>query len=192
MLKSVKEKVITREQLVHLAHQTCQWWSAVFIQAERFLTAMESNNGRLPWEEGSTILIPERMFLITALHHAIEGLQKLDIELQRINDFSLQPVLEAVEKVVSVQDLVTLRNMNEHNLDYMIGEGNRQEKYETVLQAGDYKVATNAAWTVMIGSENVFSLGDVRIDQVLEVMKEQKQVVFHKAQEIVEEVKCSL
>ena len=44
----------------------------------------------------------------------------------------------------------------------------------------------------MIRSENVFTLGTVKIDQILAVLKEQKQVVFRKAQEIVEEVKCSL
>ena len=74
---------MTSTQLFILSMQTCQWWNAVFIQAKRFFDILESDHGGTPWDEGNSnsMFVAERMFLITALHHAIENLQKLNIEL---------------------------------------------------------------------------------------------------------------
>ena len=65
------------------------------------------------------MLVVERMFLITAIYHAIEDLRKLGIEMQRRNDNSLQPVLESIQAVASFEDIKNMRDMNEHGLDYL-------------------------------------------------------------------------
>ena len=95
MRKNIKESEMTSTQLFILSMQTCQWWNAVFVQAKRFFEVLEINHGGTPWDESedNSMFVAERMFLITALHHAIENLQKLNVELQRKNDKQVRLIL---------------------------------------------------------------------------------------------------
>ena len=77
MRKDVKEKEMTSTQRFLLSYQTCQWWNAVMIQAKRFLDVLEDDHEGDPWNnEKNSMFIAERMFLITAIFHAIEDLGK--------------------------------------------------------------------------------------------------------------------
>ena len=173
-------------QLFILSMQTCQWWNAVFAQAKRFFELLESNHGGTPWDnnENNSMFIAERMFLITALHHAIENLQKLDIEIQRENDDSLQKVIASIEVVVPLQDIKNLRDMNEHNLDYLVEKGHKQKRYRTTVKEGGYEVLTTASWTHVHGDAQMILIGNVQIDKLLAVMKEQLPIVREKTKEI--------
>ena len=79
MKKEVEKVEMTSSQLFTFSTQTCQWWNAVFIQAKRFMDDLEHNDGGTPWDEKNenNMLVADRMFFITTLHHAIENLQKL-------------------------------------------------------------------------------------------------------------------
>ena len=141
--KCVKEKEMSSTQLFLLAYQTCQWWNALFIQADRFFEVLESDHGGTPWDPGigNSMFIADRMFLITALFHAIENLEKLNTELQRKGDTSLQAVLQAIEKVASLQDIKNLRDMNVHSLDYLMEEGRRQDKFRATVEKNGYTIS---------------------------------------------------
>lgn len=186
MHKNIKECRMNSNQLFILSMQTCQWWNAVFAQAKRFFELLESNHGGTPWDnnENNSMFIAERMFLITALHHAIENLQKLDIEIQRKNDDSLQKVISSIEVVVPLQDIKNLRDMNEHNLDYLVERGHKQKQYRTTVKKGEYEVLTTASWTHVHGDEQMILIGNVQIDKLLAVMKEQLPIVREKTKEI--------
>lgn len=188
MHKKVKDAKMTSTQLFILSMQTCQWWNAVFIQAKRFFDILESDHGGTPWDEGNSnsMFVAERMFLITALHHAIENLQKLNIELQRNNDATFQAVLDAIETVASLEDIKNLRDMNEHGLDYLVDKGRKQDDYRKTVEKGEYKIHTTAAWTHVHGDANLILLGNVEIDKLLLVMKEQLPIVKAKTKEIFE------
>lgn len=188
MHKDVKRVEMTSTQLLILSMQTCQWWNAVFVQAKRFFEVIENNHGGTPWDEGDTnsMFIAERMFLITAVHHAIENLQKLNIELQRKNDNTFQRVLDAIEKVAPFEDIKNLRDMNEHGLDYLVDKGRRQEDYRKTVKKGKCEIQTTAAWTQVHGDEKVILLGNVAIDNLLFVMKEQLSIVKAKTKEVFE------
>lgn len=188
MHKKIKEAEMTSTQLFILSMQTCQWWNAVFIQAKRFFDILESDHGGTPWDEGNSnsMFVAERMFLITALHHAIENLQKLNIELQRNNDPTFQAVLDAIETVASLEDIKNLRDMNEHGLDYLVDKGRKQDDYRKTVEKGEYKIHTTAAWTHVHGDANLILLGNVEIDKLLLVMKEQLPIVKAKTKEIFE------
>ena len=82
MRKDIKEKEMTSTQRFLLAYQTCQWWNAVFIQAKRFFDVLDESHGGTPWDQGdaNSMFVAERMFLIMAVYHAIEDLEKLDTE----------------------------------------------------------------------------------------------------------------
>ena len=188
MQKDVEKTQMTSTQLFILSMQTCQWWNAVFIQAKRFFDILESDHGGTPWDEGNSnsMFVAERMFLITALHHAIENLQKLNIELQRNNDATFQAVLGAIEAVASLQDVKNLRDMNEHGLDYLVDKGRKQNDYRKTVEKGEYKIHTTAAWTHVNGDANLILLGNVEIDKLLLVMKEHHSIVKSKTKEIFE------
>ncbi len=186
MQKKVKDVEMTSTQLFILSMQTCQWWNAVFIQADRFFEVLQSEHGGTPWDNGNanSMFVAERMFLITALHHAIENLQKLNIELQRNSDVTFQSVIDEIEEVAPLEDIKNLRDMNEHGLDYLVDRGRKQEEFRQTVEAGDNKILTTAAWTHVNGEAGVILLGNVAIDKLLLVMKKQHPIVKVKTKEI--------
>lgn len=186
MRKDIKEKIMTSTQRFLLAYQTCQWWNAVFIQAKRFIDVLDESNGKEPWGSGgeTSAFLAERAFLIMAIHHAIEDLEKLDIECQREGDASLQSVFQAIETVALLEDIKNLRDMNEHNLDYLLEKGKHQDLFRSVVEKNGYKIHTTAAWTIVHGDAKAMLLGTVEIDKLLLVMKEQLPFVRKKTKEI--------
>ncbi len=188
MRKDIKEKEMTSTQRYLLAYQTCQWWNAVFIQAKRFTDVLDKSNGEEPWESGAetSAFLAERAFLIMAIHHAIEDLEKLDYECRREGDSSLQSVLQAIETVASLEEIKNLRDMNEHNLDYLLEQGRKQEQFRSVVEKNGYTIHTTAAWTIIHGDAKTMLLGNVEIDKLLLVMKEQLPFVQKKTKSIFE------
>lgn len=186
MQNDVKKLILNASQLELLSYRTCQWWNAVFVQARRFLDAFDADHGGDPWDEANkdVVLVPERMFFITAIHHAVEYLQKLNIELQRMGDLSLQTTLNSIEEVAPLKDIKNLRNMNEHGLEYLVEKGRNQDQFCSTVTKGRYKIQTNAAWTFVHGDAQTFLLGNVPIDKLLLVMKEQLPIVRIKTEEI--------
>lgn len=185
MRRDIKEKAMTSTQRLLLAYQTCQWWNAVFIQAKRFFNVLEDDHGGDPWSnEKNSLFIAERMFLITAIFHAIEDLEKLDSELRHQGDESLQIVLQAIEKVAPLQDIKNLRDMNEHMLDYLLEMGRKQDQYRSTVQKEEYTFHTTAAWTIVHGDAKTMLLGNVPIDTLLIEMKGQLSLVQEKTKEV--------
>ena len=186
MRKVVKEQELTSTQLFTLSYQTCQWWNAIFIQAKRFLEVWKDHTGGDPWEHGEkgSLFVADRMFLIVAIHHAIENLEKLDIELQRQNDTTLHSVIKAIESVAPLQDIKNLRDMNTHSLDYLAEKGFMQDQFRSTIKKGDIRIMTTASWTIVHGDAKLFLLGNVPIDKLLQVMKEQLPFVRAKTEEV--------
>lgn len=137
MRNDVQKHQMTSNQLFILALKVCQWWNAVFIQADRFFNVLYAPHGETPWDkdENYSLFGADRMFLIVAIHHAIEDLQKLNIELQRDNDTSLQFVLDNIEKVAPWEDVKNLRDMNIHDLDYLVEKGQKQDKFRSKVKS---------------------------------------------------------
>ena len=186
MRKDIKEKEMTSTQRFLLAYQTCQWWNAVFVQAKRFFDVLEKSHGGSPWDEGdaNSMVIAERVFFITAIYHAIEDLEKLDYECLREGDPSLHPVLQAIDTVAPLEDIKNLRDMNEHQLDYLLDAGQKQDQFRSVVEKNEYKIYTTATWTIVHGDAETMLLGNVEIDKLLLVMKEQLPFVRKKAKEV--------
>lgn len=186
MQNSVKKQQLTNSQLNILSFQTCQWWNAVIIQAKRFLNALNSNKGGTPWEvdETNSVFVADRLFLVIAIHHAIEDLQKLNIELIRKNDKTLEQVLCSIDNAVSLQDITNLRDMNIHNLDYLAGKGFKQDIFKSEVDDGQHKIITTAAWTYSNGDTKSIYIGNVRLDSLLSIMQEQLPIVRKKTEQV--------
>ena len=183
-----KAKEMTPRQLGRLAYQTCTWWNALFVQMDRCTQAMEKREFNWPFDGSSTadstMITADRLFLIHAIYHAVEGIEKLDIELRRRDDPSFQPVLEAICSNAALEDIKDLRNMNEHNLSYLVGTGHAQERFASTVRAGNHTIRTNAFWSVIIGSTDTFLCGNVHIMKLLDAMKAQLPLVRRKTEEI--------
>lgn len=179
---------MTSTQLWILSSQTCQWWNAVFIQAKRFLDVLNDDHGGTPWDnsDANSIFLAERMFLIVAIYHAIEDLEKLDVECQRFGDYSFQAILQAIEAVAPLEDIKNLRDMNEHSLDYLVEKGRKQSEFRTVVRKNGTEILTTAAWTHINGDAGMFLLGNIEIDKLLLTMKQQLPVVQAKTEELFE------
>ena len=185
MRKDIEKHQMTGDELFWLAYRTCQWWNAVIIQAKRFLDVLGDDHGGIPWDnDKNCMFVAERMFLITAVYHAIVNLQKLNIELKRDNDTSMEIVLDELEKIVSFEKIKNLRDMNEHSLDYLVDKGRKQADFRKTVKKGDYEIHTTAAWTHVHGDAKAILLGTVAIDNLLLIMKSQLPIVKEKTKQI--------
>ena len=185
MRNDIKKHQMTGGELFWLAYRTCQWWNAVIIQGKRFLDVLGDDHGGIPWgNDKNCMFVAERMFLITAIYHAIVNLQKLNIELKRDNDISMENVLDEIEKVVAFEKIKNLRDMNEHDLDYLVKMGRKQQDYVSFVEKDGVKIVTSAAWTHINDDEEMILLGNVEIDKLLLAMKKQLPIVSNKTKEI--------
>ena len=120
------------------------------------------------------------------LPHSSEDLEKLDYECQREGDVSLQAVLQAIETVAPLKDIKNLRDMNEHSLDYLLEEGQKQDQFRSLVEKDGYTIHTTASWTIVHGDAKIMFLGKVEIDKLLLVMKEQLPFVREKTKVLFE------
>lgn len=156
-------KKITDQQLAILALRTGQWLNAVLPQARRFMDALEKKGGTLPWEEGDTssLFLADRSFLIAALHHAIGDLEDLNKQMLIRGNSSLQPLLDTIATEAERKKIRMLRNMNEHDLAYLVGDGRQQDDFTELIDLPLMKIWTNAFLHMWTGIKRLFSLAEL-------------------------------
>lgn len=170
-------------EIALLAYQTCEYWNAAIFYGKHYIDCfLDNNDDTDPWD-GNAEFFPtiDKMNLISAIHHAIEGIEKLSVETE---DSSLQAVLTAIYSVAPMEDIRNLRNMNEHGLSYQLGVGRHQDEYCSTVENNGYTIHTNARWTILHGDAKLFIVGNVRIDLLLLTMKDQLPAVHEKTTEI--------
>ena len=118
--------------------------------------------------------------------NAIENLEKLDYELQRIGDSSMRGVLDAIDAVAPLEDIKNLRNMNEHILDYLMDEGHKQNQFKTTVNKNGYTILTTAAWTYEHIDADVTLIGNIDINRLIQCITNQLSLVRKKTKEVFE------
>ena len=189
MHKDVLEKELTSTQKFILSMDTCQWWNAVEMQACRFYQILKQPHGGTPWDKDEQIsaFVADRMFLIVAIFHAIENLEKMNMELSRKGDNSLQIILNDIEHVAPLKDIKNLRDMNIHKLDYLVEKGQKKEQFRTTISEGDRQHLTTAAWTHIDHDTNSVFLGNVNLGKLLDVFNKHSPFVRTKSREVYDE-----
>lgn len=184
--KSTERMLMTDAQLCYLALHTCQWCQAVIKQGQRFLNALEQIHGDEPWDENeqSTMFLADRVFLITAINHAIVNLERFDYELKQRKDLSFHTILDAIGTQEERRKIKKWRNMNEHDLDYLTGCGNEQDKFVSKVNKGNYQFETNAFFTFIHGDAKLFLMGDIEIDKLLMKFKDNLPSIQEKTREV--------
>lgn len=179
---------LPEKHLWQLALHTGQWCRAVLCQAHRFFDAFEAGNKPLPWEDCETLdmFLADKTFLITAIHHAIVNMEKLNTELTIRGDTSFQSVLDAVATEEDRKQIRIWRNMNEHDLDYLSNNGHYQKEFIKTVEKGGYKFKTNTFVTLIHGDAKIFLIGGIEIDKLLIRFKENMPHIQEKAKETFE------
>ena len=130
------------------------------------------------------MFLAEKTFLITAIHHAIQSMNRLNDELKSRGDMSFEPVLNTIATEEEREIIRNWRNMNEHDLDYLTGKGRQQNKFVTTVKKESYQIETNAFTTFIHGDIGIFLLGGIEIDKLLMRFKESRAVIQEKVQEV--------
>lgn len=176
--------MITSQQLEMLAFQGGQWYNSVIVQGRRFLDALDAAHGQFPWEDGYNIFLPEKMFLITAIYHTISYLKRLDKELQIRGDTSFHPFLEKIASTAEQVKIQKWRNLDEHSLEYLVGEGKFPGEDIRTVDNGEYQFKILATATFVHGGIGVFMIGDVDIGKLLIKFKENQTAVLQKIEAV--------
>lgn len=189
MHKEVLEKEMTSTQRFILSMDTCQWWNAVEMQAHRFYQILNQPHGGTPWDknEGISTFVADRMFLIVAIFNAIENLEKLNVEISRKGDNTLQVVLEDIDQVAPLKDIKNLRDMNIHQLDYLVEKGRKMEQFRATIIDDERQHLTTAAWTYTNHDTNSVFLGNVNLGKLLDVFNKHSPFVRIKSREVYDE-----
>lgn len=121
-MRQKEYKPLPEKHLWQLALHTGQWCRAVLCQAHRFFDALEADNRPLPWDDSESfdMLLADKTFLITAIHHSIVNMEKLNAELINRGDTSFQGVLDSIATAEERKQIRIWRNMNEHDLDFLM------------------------------------------------------------------------
>lgn len=190
--KSAEEKLMTDSQLSYLALHTCQWCKAVIKQGQRFLNTLQQSRGDEPWDENeqSSMFLADKVFLITAIYHAIVNLERFNYELEQRNDLSFHTILETIGTQEERRKIKKWRNMNEHDLDYLTGRGNEQNKFISKVNKGTYQFETNAFITFIHGDAKLFLVGDIEIDKLLMKFKDNLLPIQEKTKEVFYRTLC--
>lgn len=172
MSKKVEKKQLCGFERAQLAYQTCQWWNAVFVQEKRFRKSYSCDHWIDPWDskDQESIFLSERYFLIATIHHALCCLRELSNE--PAGD-PLKRVAQSIDSLFPKQEINDLRNMNEHSLDYLYGAGLVQDRYIKIFEKDGLSIKTTAALTIEMKKHDVFLFGNVEINKLLSIMKEQ-------------------
>ena len=134
-MRQKEYKPLPEKHLWQLALHTGQWCRAVLCQAHRFFDALEADNRPLPWDDSESfdMFLADKTFLITAIHHSIVNMEKLNAELINRGDTSFQGVLDSIATAEERKQIRIWRNMNEHDLDYLSNNGNYQKEFIKTL-----------------------------------------------------------
>lgn len=178
--------MMTNQQLYMLALQSGQWYNAVLEQAHRFLDAFDSTHGQFPWDDDPGIYPAEKVFLITAINHAIRHLERLDYELKKRGDTSFDHLLSLIASVEERKQIKEWRNMNEHDIEYLAGEGRNQQNFISVVEKNGQHFRIDAFSTFLHGGIGVFTIGNIEINKLLLNFKENRSEILKKVEEVFE------
>lgn len=170
--KEMENKKMNNQTIALLALRTAQWCHMFLIQTKRFIDALDAGTGgTYPWEEDkSSVFLGDRLFFITALHHATTNLSCLYEELNQCNEDveDLKRIIDAIVTEDMLKDIKDLRNMNEHDIDYTTGNGNAQKRFSSIVEKDNFRYQTNAHWTVLIGQAKSFTIGKIQVLEIIE------------------------
>ena len=183
MLKSETVKALnaaTGTQIGHLAHDAAAWFQAFYLQTDRLFCHGDCENDcfKIPWNKGDRFQpVVERHFWVTTLYHTLESIEALNVALIAHGDNRLQTLKTAILDADRFQEMRRkLRNETEHYIEYFIGEGRKQNEFETMITTPMGEMRTDSHWLVQV--EDKCFIGDVDcLETIKHMMKYRDELV---------------
>ena len=95
--------------------------------------------------------------------------------------------MDNIEKVAPWEDMKNLRDMNIHDLDYLVEKGQKQDKFCSKVKIGYGETLITAAWTHINHDVNVVLVGKIKIKELLSVMETHLPFIRQKTKQIYDE-----
>lgn len=186
MKKQQPSKPATKEQLRFLAHKTYQWYKTVFVQLQRFDDALDAAHGDYPWSDNlsASLVHTDRAFLIESIYRTYKYIASMNKELQNYDDNSFAKILELIEYQKIYSEIVSLRNINEHEEEYIIGGGREKEKFYGVKEVNGQLIRSQAFATIIIHDPPAFMVGTTNLLEITEKLKSCESEITHLCEEI--------
>ena len=183
-----KELKTEEKRIGELALRTAQWCNASLYQFRRFVDAIERDDGKEPWDqdENTSLLHVDSMFLITAVYQTICYLEALQTILQKKDDVSLNPILNAIATKDEREQVRQWRNINEHERNYIKGDGFGQKRHPRNSDAflSNFFVGVTDGMIYINGNTKEFYIGRIRIDHLISRIKENRSAILERTKEI--------
>lgn len=96
--------------------------------------------------------------------------------------------MDAIATLEERKKIRTWRNMNEHDIDYLMGQGNQQKEFIKTIKVKEYSFKTHAFATIIYGDANLFLVGEIEIGMLLEKFKNNLPSICEKTRQVFEEL----
>lgn len=169
---------MTAREVATIAIRTCQWAHIFQIQVRRFWEDWyRESDGYYPWDgdDENSIFVGDRIFMISAIQHVIDGLVCLKDELLSRGESG-----EKIERILNnivggdiKNNLKLLRNMNEHDIQYISKKGRKRNQFESLVSKNQVNYYTNAHWTIEDRKNGNFFIGNIDLRALEDSVKEQ-------------------
>ena len=171
---------MTARELAEIAVRTCQWTHIFQVQVKRFLEDFDrKGDGVFPWEgdDEMSLFAGDRIFMISAIQHVINGLDYMKSELRLRNESTeqIEEILNHIAAEETRNNIKLLRNMNEHDIEYMAGNGRKQDQFVRQLKKNGIEYSINAHWTFIDGKNKVFLIGNIDVIALAKEVKKQSR-----------------
>ncbi len=183
-------KSASNYQIAKIAHDAALWYKTVFLQYSRCFE-QEHENAKFPFElswnkEDALPFNADKLFFLIAINHTLDYIQDLNKILDSKNDGRLDYI---VQKLLFEDDfykkIKDLRNMNEHNIDYLILNGHNQSEFVSLIPCDSCSIITNANACWRIGNDEY--IGNVNIEYIFNHMHEYRDEIIELLKTIFEE-----
>lgn len=174
-------KAATNNHIAQIAHDAAIWYKTTLLQYVRFKNAREQGYNDpfdLPWSEDTPYpFVPEKVFLLLAVNHALDCVNDLNIALLSKNDFRLDG---AAKKLLDTQDfhnrIKKVRNANEHSVEYLLGNGWNKDEFVSTIHTELGDITTNAHWYIHIGEDAY--IGDINVVDMMNHLRDNRDEII--------------
>lgn len=115
---------------------------------------------------------------------------KKELNIRNESTKEIEAVLKEIAGEEIRRDLKLLRNMNEHDIEYMTENGRKQDQLQRQFRKNDITYSINAQWTFVDGEKEVFLIGNIDMIELAKSVKKQIKNIDNICRQIFEKYFC--
>lgn len=155
--------------------QALNWTKSVIHQGNRVLNnnlLNEITMELLNTNPELNINIPEKYISYMDDHFFIIALSKTIVYFRKIKKIrelknDVKEILNKIDKEIGIENIINIRNMKEHDDEYVLGKGNKQDDF--ITDSGVF--AADATSTIIIQGKAYLIGGKIDVKKTIEIYK---------------------